>query len=232
MTDRQRVTTPPRDQLVPQLSTAHGSSAHDTARLAVVVGALGVVFGDIGTSPIYTLQTVFSPSDPHPVPVSTRQRVRRGVAGVLVRDDHRHGHLRAARDARRQRRRGRHHGADHAAAPVGRAARPAGRARAGGAGHLRRLAVLRRQHDHPGDLGALRGRGPQGRRALAGRPCRADHRGDHRAAVPGAAPGHRGGRPGVRTGDDRLVHGHRRVRRRPASPATPRSSRRCRRPTR
>jgi len=39
-------------------------------RLAVVVGALGVVFGDIGTSPIYTLQTVFSPGDPHPVPVS------------------------------------------------------------------------------------------------------------------------------------------------------------------
>jgi KUP system potassium uptake protein len=40
------------------------------AKLAVVVGALGVVFGDIGTSPIYTLQTVFSPDDPHPVPVS------------------------------------------------------------------------------------------------------------------------------------------------------------------
>src|SRR5262249_14583950 len=37
----------------------------------IVVGALGVVFGDIGTSPIYTLQTVFNPSDPHPVPVST-----------------------------------------------------------------------------------------------------------------------------------------------------------------
>ncbi|WP_406045075.1 potassium transporter Kup [Micromonospora sp. NBC_00898] len=41
-------------------------------RLAVVVGALGVVFGDIGTSPIYTLQTVFNPSDPHPVPVTTQ----------------------------------------------------------------------------------------------------------------------------------------------------------------
>jgi KUP system potassium uptake protein len=39
-------------------------------KLAVIVGALGVVFGDIGTSPIYTLQTVFNPSDPHPVPVS------------------------------------------------------------------------------------------------------------------------------------------------------------------
>ncbi|WP_203825939.1 potassium transporter Kup [Actinoplanes palleronii] len=40
-------------------------------RAAVVVGALGIVFGDIGTSPIYTLQTVFNPDDPHPVPVST-----------------------------------------------------------------------------------------------------------------------------------------------------------------
>ncbi len=45
--------------------------ARDSVRLAIVIGALGVVFGDIGTSPIYTLQTVFSPSDPHPVPVST-----------------------------------------------------------------------------------------------------------------------------------------------------------------
>ncbi|TCO62131.1 potassium transporter Kup [Actinocrispum wychmicini] len=46
---------------------AHGLSA---VRLAVVIGALGVVFGDIGTSPLYTLQTVFNPSDPHPVPVT------------------------------------------------------------------------------------------------------------------------------------------------------------------
>jgi len=42
-----------------------------TAQAALAVGALGVVFGDIGTSPLYTVQTVFSPSDPHPVPVST-----------------------------------------------------------------------------------------------------------------------------------------------------------------
>lgn len=41
------------------------------ARTAIVVGALGVVFGDIGTSPIYTIQTAFNPADPHPVPVST-----------------------------------------------------------------------------------------------------------------------------------------------------------------
>jgi KUP system potassium uptake protein len=36
-----------------------------------VVGALGVVFGDIGTSPIYTIQTIFNPADPHPVPATT-----------------------------------------------------------------------------------------------------------------------------------------------------------------
>jgi KUP system potassium uptake protein len=31
---------------------------------------LGVVFGDIGTSPLYAIQTVFNPADPHPVPVA------------------------------------------------------------------------------------------------------------------------------------------------------------------
>src|SRR6188474_3152824 len=39
-------------------------------RTALVVGALGVVFGDIGTSPIYTIQTAFAPGDPHPIDVS------------------------------------------------------------------------------------------------------------------------------------------------------------------
>ncbi len=41
-----------------------------SARPAIVIAALGVVFGDIGTSPIYTIQTVFNPGDPHPVPIS------------------------------------------------------------------------------------------------------------------------------------------------------------------
>ena len=50
------------------------SAAHARPRgpgLAVAtLGALGVVFGDIGTSPIYTIQTIFNPEDPHPVAVS------------------------------------------------------------------------------------------------------------------------------------------------------------------
>ena len=41
-----------------------------TAQTALAVGALGVVFGDIGTSPLYTIQTVFNPGDPHPVKVT------------------------------------------------------------------------------------------------------------------------------------------------------------------
>jgi KUP system potassium uptake protein len=46
------------------------STSRSPAQAALVVGALGVVFGDIGTSPIYTIQTVFNPGDPHPVTVT------------------------------------------------------------------------------------------------------------------------------------------------------------------
>jgi KUP system potassium uptake protein len=45
---------------------------------ALALGALGVVFGDIGTSPLYTVQTIFDPSDPHPVHVSAQN-----VYGVI-----------------------------------------------------------------------------------------------------------------------------------------------------
>jgi KUP system potassium uptake protein len=44
------------------------------ARAALILGALGVVFGDIGTSPIYTVQTVFNPTDPHPI-AATRDSI-------------------------------------------------------------------------------------------------------------------------------------------------------------
>ena len=59
-----------------QTNSESGSSAQtaggtQSVRAAVVLAALGVVFGDIGTSPIYTVQTAFSPDDPHPVPLNT-----------------------------------------------------------------------------------------------------------------------------------------------------------------
>ncbi len=49
------------------------TAAHPTrtlGRAALTVAALGVVFGDIGTSPLYTVQTAFNPSDPHPIHTS------------------------------------------------------------------------------------------------------------------------------------------------------------------
>ena len=53
---------------------ASSGAAHadgQVLRAGLVIGALGVVFGDIGTSPIYTVQTLFNPGDPHPVPINT-----------------------------------------------------------------------------------------------------------------------------------------------------------------
>ncbi|THV26443.1 potassium transporter Kup [Glycomyces paridis] len=64
-------TLPSGNDLAPAPDAPRHPTAAGAARLALVVGALGVVFGDIGTSPIYTLQTVFNPADPHPVPVVT-----------------------------------------------------------------------------------------------------------------------------------------------------------------
>ncbi|MEU9954717.1 potassium transporter Kup [Streptomyces sp. NPDC050982] len=70
MADR-RQGTASDDGSASRVEEARRARTRDTVRLAVVIGALGVVFGDIGTSPIYTLQTVFNPDDPHPVPVTT-----------------------------------------------------------------------------------------------------------------------------------------------------------------
>jgi KUP system potassium uptake protein len=52
------------------------------ARTALTVAALGVVFGDIGTSPIYTIQTAFNHDDPHPVDVATASIY--GIVSLIV----------------------------------------------------------------------------------------------------------------------------------------------------
>lgn len=62
--------------------TRPARASRSPLRLALVVGALGVVFGDIGTSPIYTLQTVFNPADPHPVPLTIENLY--GVVSLIV----------------------------------------------------------------------------------------------------------------------------------------------------
>src|SRR6185312_10095108 len=51
---------------------AGGDAAAETKRrlAALAVGAIGVVYGDIGTSPLYTLQTTLSHDGMHPTPAS------------------------------------------------------------------------------------------------------------------------------------------------------------------
>ncbi|HVK65661.1 MAG TPA: potassium transporter Kup [Polyangium sp.] len=50
-------------------TATHGAGAHGattpSARWALLLGALGVVFGDIGTSPLYAIKECFSPESPH-----------------------------------------------------------------------------------------------------------------------------------------------------------------------
>src|ERR1700677_4532621 len=53
------------------MTRAGRAMRRSTARGALELGALGVVFGDIVTSPLYTVQTVFDATDPHYVRVRT-----------------------------------------------------------------------------------------------------------------------------------------------------------------
>ena len=54
-----------------------------SAGAALTLGALGVVFGDIGTSPLYAIQTVFT-IDNGAVHSTPRRRLRRDLARLLV----------------------------------------------------------------------------------------------------------------------------------------------------
>ena len=171
------------------------------ATAALTLGAIGVVYGDIGTSPLYALKQVFANGH---VPLDAAQHLRRPLARVLDADGGRLDQVRRPDPARRQQRRGR---PDRDAR-----ARLAGGARSAAAApaaalrrHLRHRDLLRRRRHHAGDLGARRGRGPAGRGAGAAHLDRADHAGRADRAVHVPAPRHRARRQAVRPGDGGLV---------------------------
>lgn len=56
------------EQGKPPENGGHGSN--HSLRLPLLLGALGVVFGDIGTSPLYAIKECFSPESTHNVPVT------------------------------------------------------------------------------------------------------------------------------------------------------------------
>lgn len=61
-------------------STSHGSSA--PALPGLVLAALGVVYGDIGTSPLYALKEAFVPGGAHSLPVTPENVL--GVLSMIV----------------------------------------------------------------------------------------------------------------------------------------------------
>ena len=62
--------------------SAESHGLHKLSTTALVIGALGVVFGDIGTSPIYALKECFSPASVHHV-VATPDRII-GVVSLIL----------------------------------------------------------------------------------------------------------------------------------------------------
>ena len=137
-----------------------------------MLAALGIVFGDIGTSPLYALQTVFSIDDGAVRPTegdvygvismmfwSVTLIVSVKYIGVLMRADNdgEGGVMALTALARRLY-----------------ADRPAGTAPLVVHRDPRGVALLRRLADHPGDQRPVRGRGRAGRRpgARATSSCR------------------------------------------------------------
>ena len=89
---------------------------------AAALAALGIVYGDLGTSPLYTYQTIVGAVGGHP---SAEDALGSALAGGLGADHHRLGQILRLGDARRQSRRGRHprpHVAGHQAAAARRRA--------------------------------------------------------------------------------------------------------------
>ena len=128
------------------------------SRAVLALGALGVVYGDIGTSPLYTEQVIFSSyrATAHVTPATAY-----GVASLIFWALMIVVSIKYAGFIMRAHNRGdrRDHGADGApAAQSGPVRHGAGHAR-----HLRRRAVLRRRHHHTRDLRPRLDPGRQGR---------------------------------------------------------------------
>ncbi len=131
------------------------SGPHRQAVWGLALAALGIVYGDIGTSPLYTLKTVFDPGNGLPlnafnvigivslifwslmIVVSLKY-----VTLIMRANNHGEGGIMALLAL----------AASSVCDPAATAPRAAGGRRDG------RGAVLRRRRDHAGDLGAERGR--------------------------------------------------------------------------
>ena len=91
---------------VPAARAGQKATPARNAGLKLAVAALGVVYGDIGTSPLYAMKECFTP--PHGVAADTSQRARRPLARLLGAHAGRHRQVPDVHHAGGQQRRGRH----------------------------------------------------------------------------------------------------------------------------
>ncbi len=177
---------------------------------ALTLGCIGVVYGDIGTSPLYALResvlAAVGPGKPANEPVvlgilsliiwALLLVVTAKYVLILLRADN--------------------NGEGGTLALMALASRALGGSRGGAhrhpARHHQRRAVLRRRHHHAGAVGALGDRRPEGRDAGLRRLRRAAHGGDPDRAVRRAVARHRQGRRLFRSDHADLVCRHRRRR--------------------
>ena len=185
---------------VPSTEAHEGPAQHTSGFWALTLGSIGVVFGDIGTSPLYAFREAVAGAA-HGQPVT-----RVIVLGVLslilwallivVTAKYVLLLLRADNNGE---------GGTLSLMALGQRATGPAKLVLAGARRARRLDVHRRFHDHAGDLGAVGGRGSQARgagaRALRGA---ADDLHPGRAVL-GAEQRHRPRRIGLRAGHGGLV---------------------------
>ena len=173
----------------------HPQRRQSTAALALL--ALGIVYGDIGTSPLYAAKETFNPQ--HGIPL-TPENIIGGVSAIfwslmIVVS------LKYVTLVLRANNRGEGGIMALLALATAVGARAAAIAR-GAARHrrVRRIAVLWRRGADAGDLGALRGRRTGGRHSRFQAVRRADRDGHPHRTVRDPALRHRRRRPAVRPG--------------------------------
>ena len=188
----------------PDRSPGHPPPAAPKGRHFAVLslGALGVVYGDIGTSPLYALRESLPPRARGPTHPHERPRGALAHLLVLGRDDL--DQVPRLRAESGQSGRGRHSRADRSGHSGRRSAGPA--TDPGPAGPVRHRAPVRRGHDHARDHRALRGGGSRGRDLGVRALHPADHHRDPGGAVLLPEAGHRRGGTRVRARHAGMVH--------------------------
>ena len=97
-----RALEPPEDPAGGQDGTPsdnHGDVVAHASKAVLALGALGIVYGDLGTSPLYTVQTIFT-AHADAAKHDAGRRLRDRLAHLLVADDRRLDQVRGLHHAR------------------------------------------------------------------------------------------------------------------------------------